>query len=154
MTVAALENLTEEERELVLNTPSLVSVLISGADSDFDKDEERQAAKIIHLRTVEGDELLFDYYKAVEHSFVSSLHHLEQKYDGDAETRAQNVTTILSQLNDILPKLDARYARALVQDWKSLAKAVAKASGGILGFASISLEESHFIDLKMIKFEG
>ena len=57
----------------------------------------------------------------------------------------------LAQLNSITPKLEASYADLLKDSWRSLAKKVAEADGGFVGFGSISKEESALIDLPMIE---
>ncbi len=153
MTVKELEQLSTEESELVLRTPALITVLISGSDGEFDKSEERHASKAVHYKSVQGDPVLVEYYKAVDHSFFSAMHHLHQKYYGSPQERAERITAVLAQLNDILPKLHHRFSKALLNDWRNLAKTVARASGGIFGFAAISYEESHFVDLEMIIFQ-
>ncbi|MEZ5008151.1 MAG: hypothetical protein R2728_16315 [Chitinophagales bacterium] len=153
MVVSELEVLSEAERDLVLRAPALITVLISGADGDFDKDEELHASKAVHYKSVQGDPLLMEYYQAIDLDFLSAMRHLHQKYSGTPQERAEKITAKLTQLNDILPKLHHRFARALINDWRNLAKTVARASGGIFGFASISFEESHFVDLEMITFQ-
>ncbi|MEZ5002192.1 MAG: hypothetical protein R2730_04075 [Chitinophagales bacterium] len=153
MVVNELEVLSAEERELVLRTPALVTVLISGADGDFDKSEETHAAKAIHYKSIQGDPLLIEYYHAIDLDFLSAMRHLHQKYSGSPQERAEKITAKLAELNGILPKLDPRFAKALLSDWRNLATSVAKASGGIFGFASISFEESHFVDLEMITYQ-
>lgn len=153
MNVRELEHLTEEERELVLRTPALISVLIGGADGHFDGKEKSQAITSIHFRALQGDKFLQDYYKAVDASFESVMLHLAQKYEGDTEARAVHIMEELEALNDVLPKLDKRFARVLLNDLRNLAFTIAKASGGFLGYARLSLEESHFVDLKMITYQ-
>lgn len=152
MVVKQLENLTEDERELVLLAPALVTVLISGADNDFSKEEEEQAFKAVHFRGILGDQLLFDYYKAVDHSFASSVNHIKQKYEGNADQRGERITQELAKLNDILPKIDKKFAHVLLDNWRSLAKSIAKADGGIFGYGSISYEEGELIGLEMITY--
>lgn len=154
MIVKELEHLKEDERELVLQTPALISVLIGGVDEDFDEKEMNHAIKAVTYRSHEGEPLLFNYYKKVELSFKSVMLHFVQKYDGDPNKRAAAINAELSKLNDILPKLDERFARVLVDNWKSFAKGIAKASGGFLGYHQISMEESHVIELEMITYSA
>ena len=152
MVVKELEKLTEEDRDLVLRTPALIAVLISGADGDFSQEEQRQAFRAVHFRGIQGEELLFDYYKVVDHSFKSALEHIKQKYSGTPDERAEKIGAKLAELSNVLPKLDKIYANVLLDNWKSLAKSIAKAEGGIFGYASISYEESQLINLEMISF--
>jgi len=56
----------------------------------------------------------------------------------------------LSGLNAIFPKMSPRNAKRLHTSLTSFAKHVAKASGGFLGFGSISKVEQELIDLPML----
>ena len=152
MTVKELAHLTEDERELVLQAPALISVLIGGADSNFDEKEMEHAVKAVTYRSLQGEPLLYNYYKKVELSFESVMLHFTQKYEGDANDRAKAINAELAKLNDILPKLDDRYAHVLVENWRSFAKGIAKASGGFLGYHQISMDESHVVELEMITY--
>lgn len=154
MNVRELEVLKDDERELVMRAPSLICVLIGGADGEFDKKEIDQAITAVHFRSKQGEALLQEYYEAVDKEFEAVLMHVAQKYEGDEHDRAKKIIAALSELSSILPKLDRRFAKLLLEDWKSLAKSVANATGGFLGYAKISVEESHYTELEMIEFEG
>ena len=62
MSIASLSQLSTEEVNLVLNTPALVSLLIGGADNNFDNEEKERAKKIVAFRKTTGDPLLFEYF--------------------------------------------------------------------------------------------
>ena len=68
----------------------------------------------------------------------------------DAEERNKVITSELRKLNFILPKVDKNFAAKLYASLKDLAKKIAEASGGILGYLSVSYEESKLIELRMI----
>ncbi len=153
MTIQELAVLSEEERDLVLTAPAMITVLIAGADDDFDKREENRAKKAVHFRQIQGDPLLFDYFKSVEVSFMSSLQHMIQKYEGDHDRRGSEISEQLAELNNILPKIEARYAKALIENWRNMAKAIAHSSGGVLGYVTISDKEAEFIGLDMITYK-
>ncbi len=135
-----------------MDAPALITVLIGGADDDFDKDEEKRARKAVHFRSLEGDPLLFDYFELVDNEFAHTLSHMVQKYEGSPSERATAIGNELSKLNDILPKLGNTYVVALLNTWRSLANSIAQASGGVLGYFSISEEESELIKLEMITY--
>ena len=153
MVVNELAHLTEEDRDLVMITPALVTLLIAGADDNFDKREEARAEKAVHWRKKIGDPLLMEYFKVIDHSFSSVLDHLEQKYEGPAEDRIARISVKLSRLNDVLPQLDHKYAKALLDNWRNMAREVAKASGGIMGLSGISHNEHEVVGLDMITYE-
>lgn len=154
MAIKEFDQLSDDERDLILRAPALVSVLIAGADRSIDQREIMHAIKAVHYRSITEGDFLHRYFEAVDENFESECHHLIQKYEGRADDRESYITGELTGLNDILPKIDKRYAGDLLKSLKSLARSVAKSSGGFLGFERISLEESHFIDLKMITYQG
>ena len=153
MIVRELDHLKEEERELVMMTPALISVPIAGSDGHIDKREEDQAVTSVHFRAKQGDLLLKGYYKAVDLTFESVMQHIRQKYEDDVHVRTDQIVEKLAELNDILPKLDQRFVKVLLADWRKLAFSVGKASGGFLGFARLSHEESHLVELKVITYQ-
>jgi hypothetical protein len=153
MGVKELEHLSEEQRSLVFRTPALLSVLVAGADHDIDQKEIVHAIKAVHYRSLLENDFLQEYYRAIEERFEHETYHIIQKFEGQPEEREAYIVEELTGLNDILPKIERRYAAILLENWKSLAKSVAKSAGGFLGFETISLAESHFIDLKMITYK-
>ncbi|MCP4125329.1 MAG: hypothetical protein GY751_26650 [Bacteroidetes bacterium] len=152
MIVRELDHLKEEDKELVMRTPALISVLIGGADGDFDGREKEQAVTSVHFRAKQGDKFLKGYYKAVDLNFQSVMLHIAQKFEGDVHKRTDQIIAQLEELNNILPKLDRRFAEVLLADWRNLAYNIGKASGGFLGYARLSHEESHLVELKMITY--
>ncbi|MBK9636196.1 MAG: hypothetical protein IPO64_17420 [Bacteroidetes bacterium] len=152
MSIASLSQLSTEEVNLVLNTPALVSLLIGGADNNFDNEEKERAKKIVAFRKTTGDPLLFEYFNLVEETFENEIQILSERYSGDALERNSKITEELVKLNEVLPKMDHNYANALLQNWRTLAKGVAEASGGFLGMFEESSEEAHLVGLKMIEF--
>ena len=154
MAIVQFNHLTENEKELIYRAPALVTYLIGGVDNNFDAAEEAQAKHVVHFRTATGDPMLFDYFTEVEKTFATQLEELVKQYtDLQAETRTGILSEELAKLNEVLPKIDAIYARSLLKSWKSLALAVAEASGGVLGFLEVSYEEKHLLDLHMITVE-
>ena len=153
MIVRELDHLNQEDKELVMNTPALISVLIGGADGEFDAREKDQAVTSVHFRAKQGDKFLKGYYKAVDLNFESVMLHISQKYEGDVHKRTDQIIEQIEKLNDILPKLDRRFAKVLLEDWRKFAFNVGKASGGFLGYARLSHEESHLVELKMITYQ-
>ena len=152
MSIASLSQLSTEEVNLVLNTPALVSLLIGGADNNFDNEEKERAKKIVAFRKTTGDPLLFEYFNLVEETFENEIQILSERYSGDVLERNSKITEELVKLNEVLPKMDHNYANALLQNWRTLAKGVAEASGGFLGMFEESSEEAHLVGLKMIEF--
>lgn len=147
-------HLSEEERNLLYSTPSLITFLIGGADNNFDTKEEVQSEHLVRIRTATGDPLLFDFYKHIEQTYFDQLDATVKKYVNlPVAERTEMISNELAKLNEILPKIDNLFARALLKSLRSLAKAIAEASGGVFGFLEISYEEEHLMGLNMITYE-
>lgn len=150
MPIPAFDHLTEDERIRLINAPAYVTVLIAGADENIDRREKLSAAKLVHYRTFTSDPLLHDYYESVNESFEEALNGLISLYEDGIDSGGKAVSDELSLLNPILEKLDPPVKMKLVDTWRSLAKKVAEASGGLLGYGSINMEERSLITLPML----
>ena len=132
-----------------------MAYLIGGADDYFDTREEVQSAHIVRLRVTNGEPILFDFYKEVERNYFDQLDATVKKYEQLPLTeRTDLIKHELARLNFILPKIDSFFARSFLKSMRSLAKVVAEASGGLMGFIEISYEEKQLIDLDMITYES
>lgn len=143
--------LTQEEVEMMLKVPIIVSILIAGADNDIDNTEIKEASSISRLKQKKARLDLIDYYKEVGVDFEDKLKVLIQQYPAKAEERNPILIEELEQLNIILPKLSRKFAIEFYASIKDIAKKIAEASGGLLGYMAVGYEESRLIGLNMIK---
>ena len=148
--IQQFENLTTDEAEKMTNAISLITILIAGADNDIDQKEKEWAAKVTKIRTYSNPETLHDFYVEAGNNFEEKLDQNIAHFSKITEERTGQITTQLSQLNDIFPKLDPVFAVKLYNSFLSFAKHVAKSSGGFMGFGSISSAESHLMGLPML----
>lgn len=154
MSVIQFDHLTESERNLLYRTPALVSYLIGGVDGKFDEKEKEQSFNTVRMYAVDGDPIVFDYYKTVEAVHSEHLNAVLEQYEGiSVQERTEAIVAELTALNEILPKVDNLLARSLLKSFKGLAKMVAQASGGVLGFFEITYEEEHLMGLNMITYQ-
>lgn len=147
--ILELKNLNEEEANLVLMTPALVALLIAGAEGNIDQKEIDWGSKITHFRANEHS-LLQNYYQEVDKNFEDSLKKLIEAMPADVNERSKKINQELSKLNKIIPKLDSEFAGEFYKSLLSLSTQVAKASGGIWGYGSISPEEKKYLNLEVI----
>lgn len=154
MPISQFEHLSAEEQEILINAPAYVACLIAGADDKIDHKEKSWATKLVSYRTFTSKPILQPYYQEVEQSFAEALNGLVEMYTESREQGGAAINEELVKLNDILPKLEEEYALALLDSWRSLAKKVAEASGGLMGYASIDMRERALIDLPMITYEA
>ena len=144
------ENISAEDLQILENAVSQIAVLIAGADGQISKEETDWAVKLTHIRTYSGDNSVKDFYKEVEANFNIKIGDLMKNASKDTAKRQLALTADISKVNDILAKLDPETAYHVYHSYVTFAKSVAKSSGGILGFGSISTEEARLIGLPMI----
>lgn len=143
------KNLNEEETNLILMAPALVTLLIAGAEGNIDQKEIDWGGKIAHFRA-NADTILQNYYREVDNNFIETLTQLMNAMPQDVKERSDKINKELSKLNNILPRLNSDFAKEFYKSLKSLATQVAKSSGGIWGYGSISPEEKKFLELEVI----
>ncbi|UXP31702.1 hypothetical protein N6H18_15235 [Reichenbachiella agarivorans] len=148
--VEEFKTLRDDEIEVLLNAPVLVSVMIAGADDKIDKDEITQAVEIANSKQSRAREQLIDYYREVGKDFQTKFEKYVAEMPDNADARTEMITQELRKLNHILPKLDHTFAIKLYASLKDMAKKIAEASGGILGYMSVSYEEAKLMELRMI----
>ena len=149
--IPEFQNLCEAETELMLQVPALVTVLIAGADGEIDKQEKKQAISISKIRQTNAREALIGFYQLVGEQFEDDLAKLVRELPHDTAKRNAEIIEKLSELNQILPKLDSVFASKFYASIRDIAKKVAEASGGVLGYMSVGYEESKLIGLSMIR---
>lgn len=146
-----LSNLSEEEKRNLTEAPALIAILVAGADNNIDEAEKDWAEKVTHFRSMKNDSILSGYYYEVDKVFTDTFNDYINSLPKDAVERNKHISSELKKLNDILPKLGEEYSKELYDSFLSYAEQVAKASGGVLGYASISAEEKEWAQLNMIK---
>ena len=149
--IEEFKNLREDELEVLFKAPVLVAVLIAGADSKIDDDELEQAVDVAESKQSRAREHLLEYYKEVGNDFKEKLNKAIAELPSGVEERNDAISKELRKLNHILPKIDQAFAIKLHASLKDMAKKIAEASGGLLGYMSVSYEEAKLMDLPMLK---
>lgn len=149
--IEEFEPLREDEIDVVLKAPVYVAILIAGADGNIDKSERREAINIARTKQTRSREQLVDFYKRVGENFEETFNKLVDELPSGTDERVKAITRELRKLNFILPKVDNNFAVKLHASLKELAKKIAEASGGVLGYLSIGYEEAKLMELRMIK---
>jgi hypothetical protein len=149
--ISAFSKLSEEEVEFMLRVPMLVSILIAGADGEIDKSEINKAVSVANSKQSAARPHLLEYYREVGDNFEDKLKILIQSFPKSSAERNPIIIEQLEKLNKILPMLDKNYATSFYESMKELAKKIAEASGGVLGYMAVGYEESKLIGLSMVK---
>ncbi|MEO1053240.1 MAG: hypothetical protein AAFX87_21590 [Bacteroidota bacterium] len=148
--INAFSDLSTEEKDLMLRVPMLVSILIAGADNNIDRSEIKKSISIINNKQSTARQDLMEYYQEIGTDFEDKLKIVMQSYPVDSSERNPIIIGELEKLNDILPKLERNYAIKFYESIKDVAKKIAEASGGVLGYMAVGYEESKLIGLNMI----
>ena len=149
--IPEFEPLSENEIEVMLQAPVYVVILIAGADGKIDKSERKEALEVIRSKQSRSREQLNEFYKLAGKRFEENFNKLIDDLPSGTDARISAITTELRKLNFILPKLDKNFAVKYHASLKDFARKIAEASGGVLGYLSVSYEESKLMELKMIK---
>ncbi|MEX2336510.1 MAG: hypothetical protein WD555_04480 [Fulvivirga sp.] len=143
--------LNSDEVEMMYRVPVLVSILIAGADNDIDRSELKQAENLSRIKQTKAREDLIDFYREAGKDFEDKIKLMIQRYPSGAAERNAQIIAELEKINQILPKLDNRFAVVFYASIKDMAKKIAESSGGVLGYLAVGYEESKLIELDMIK---
>lgn len=127
-----------------------ITILIAGADGEIDNEEKEWAAKVTKIRGYHNPNELTPFYEAVGAEFSDKLEALLKEIPSDVNERTALFTRKIEQLNSILPLLNGNLGHYLSQSYRTFALHVAKATGGFLGFMSVSNAESKLVDLPML----
>ena len=150
--IPEFRNLSQSEINTIIDAPALVTILIAGAEGNIDEKEIEWGKYLVHFRVTDYESSsMMRVYNEVDRVFKDALDQYMESLPKDTDERSEEIKKRLSALNPIFKKVEYSFAKEYLNSLKSLAKQVAKASGGIWGYGSISPEEQRFLDLDMIE---
>lgn len=136
------EKLNEEEKHFIHEVPILAAILVAGADDNIDKMERKVAEKITYIKSYTTEELK-EFYKEVSAGFHDKFESILSRYPKTASERNPLIREDLKRVEEILPKMLRTRADEFVNSVKEIARYVAEASGGIVGYYSIRATEKN-----------
>lgn len=146
-----LEKLNEEEKELVLNAPAYVTILIAGADDDITDAEIKRSLELVHIKTFSESIDIREVYEKIDTDFEARLSNLIHTLPTTLEEREQVVIEALGKLNAIFHKMDERISHKYYLSLLNFAAFIARAAGGVFGIDRVSFREEKFVKLPMIQ---
>lgn len=146
-----LEKLNEAEKELVLNAPAYITILIAGADDDITESEIKRSLQLVHIKTYSESTEISDIYEKIDHDYEAHLNDLIDAMPKTLEARESFVIEKLSKLSEIMKKMDTRISHKYYLSLLSFAAFIARAAGGVFGFDRVSFREEKFVKLPMIE---
>lgn len=149
--IEQFSNLSKEEITRVTDAPALITVLIASTDEKINSDELKRALDLIKWKKFHARPDLTEYYLQVRKNFSNRMDAiLENLSSLSKEDRIRFLEEELRKLNGIMPKFDREFAEQLYKSFQELAKGVAGASGGFLGYLTVNYDESKLVSLPMI----
>lgn len=147
---ALFDLITEEEKEILVDAISQITVLIAGADGKMQKEELEWAEKLTRIRSFSHHKSLQTFYETVGLDFHERLHQLIDELPASTQQRTEILEAKLAHVEPILQKLPIEFGSLLYHSFTSFAKHVAKSAGGFLGIGVISTNESKLMKLSML----
>lgn len=149
--IEQFSNLSKEEIKRVTDAPALITVLIASTEDKINRNELNRAIDLIKWKKFHARPDLTEYYQQVRRNFTGRMDAiLENLSSLNKEDRIRFLEEELRKLNSILPKFNREFAEQLYKSFQELAKGVAEASGGFLGYFTVNYDESKLVDLPMI----
>ena len=145
------QSLNEKEKELMMDAPVLVSILVADADNDHSEDEKKEAIRLAHIKTFSERQELHPYYHHLDKEFSERYDTLMNELPGGIEERREEIIQRLEKLNQVFKKLNQKFASYFYMSLKDFAFYVATATGGLLGIGSIRRNEKQLLELPMIE---
>ena len=125
--VKQFEALTDEEQELLLSAPVLVSVMSSCSYNNVNHLKKEDAIKLSHIKTFTADPMLIPYYKEKFEATVARFF----PFDHD---KRQELLNEINRVSAVIGKLDTKFANTLRRSLDLFAKHVRNAHSVIRDF--------------------
>jgi hypothetical protein len=143
--------LSKAEYQQLKDAFALITVYIAGSDGTIDSEETAWAEKVTDIRSYKMTDDLKEFYHGVHEEFENKVGHMITNMPKSNPSERNNmIAKQLEGLNPILAKLPIKTGAKLYSGLVSFATHVAKSTGGLFGFFSISAAEKELLGLKML----
>jgi hypothetical protein len=129
-----LHNLNENEQELLLRAPALLSVMSSCSYNNVNDLKKEDAIKLSHIKSFTADPLLLPYYQEVEKKFREQFDAIVARYFPFDHEKRKELQNEINRLNKVIGKLDPKVAGVLRRSLDRYAKHVRNAHTVIRDF--------------------
>ena len=147
----SMDTLTAEDKNTLYALPFYVATLIASADGRVDELEIKRAVAVTNQQAEkETYPALTEFYDEVNQDFEDKLKIVIASSPNKPYERNMYLSKKIADANPVLQKIDPLFATKLHSSLRNLAKEIAKASGGILGYGSIGNEESKLVELNFL----
>jgi hypothetical protein len=129
--IKQFEKLTQDEQDLLLRAPVLVSVLAACSYNYVNKSQKADAIKLAHFKTFTAAPVLLPYYIEVDKTFREKFDATVEKYFPFDDEKREALKKEITHVNQVLTKLDKDYAAILHKSLEKYARHVNKAAHSV-----------------------
>ncbi len=144
--------LDEGEQDEMYALPYYITILMASADGHIDDLEVNKAIALSKQKNKYPHPDLECYYALVNQNYEDKLKFHIHNIPNSIEQRERFLLAKVKRAQSILNKLDQKYSLVLIDSMRDTALAIAKASGGVFSFGSISPEESRVLSLDLLNY--
>ncbi len=130
--MSIFENISEYEKNALLNYPAYISLLAANKDGVLDEAEKKAAVDLYRTKTFANDALLEEFYSEQDAVFEKNLLDIDMKLPKDKQKRESMIKTELIYISNVLSKLDEKYSTAMNKSMEAFKEHVSKAHHSIL----------------------
>ncbi len=146
-----LKSLSSDQRDRLLDVPLYITLYVGVADGTLHHEEIEWAEHVADFRAQHEDSLLAHYWIDVDNRFRKRFYEIQRAFGIESDRPVngkevmQEIEQWLKDIPSLYPLLPEGFDVELYESWRSFARHVARASGGILGFGAITGEEERAI---------
>ncbi|ABG57700.1 hypothetical protein [Cytophaga hutchinsonii] len=130
--MSIFQNISEYEKNALLNYPAYISLLAANKDGVLDDAERKAAVELYRTKTFASDELLEEFYSEQDVVFEKNLLEIDKRLPKEKEKRESVIKTELIYISNVLSKLDEKYSNAMNKSMEAFKEHVSKAHHSIL----------------------
>lgn len=130
--ISQFENLTIEERELLLKAPVFLSVLAACSEHGINPDQKADAIKLAHLKPFTADPSLVPFYQEVEKNFEQDFETISKQYAPFNEANSSLLKNQIKKTHPILKKLNREYASKLLRSFEKYERHVRRSAHSVV----------------------
>lgn len=148
--ITPFENLSENEKSMLVDAPIWVAMWVGLADNDFDQSEQIKAVKTLNIKTFSETPDIAVVYQQIENP-ADRLLQLMDTLPGDNDAKKEFIQQKLEAIGAVLKSMDYAYASALFKSFRNVGVHVANSTGGMLGMGAVAEEEKVALALSFMK---
>ncbi len=129
--IPQFEKLNLYEEELLLKALVLLSVLASCSGNSINKIQKADAIKLAHIKTFTAIPELQPYFKEAEKNFKELFEETAEQYYPFNEQKRNLIKKEIAKVQEVIKKLEPRYAMALTKSLERYAGHVKRATHSV-----------------------